>query len=175
MLKLKSVSDMKTVLKVRRLYLDSFPDFERLPFWLVLYKSRKNDSNLYVIYDDEQFVGLTNLAYYKDIVYLYYLAIAPSQQSQGYGSEILSYLKDTYPDKRILLNIEKVDKTSENYTQRLNRKKFYELNGFQNADFEIVTEEITYEILYSGAHVAKHEYDALFKSYLNPVLRYLFL
>ena len=117
MLKLKSVSDIKTLLKVRRLYLDSFPDFERLPFWVLLYKSQKNDSNLYVIYDDEKFVGLMNLAYYEDIVYLYYLAIDPSQQSQGYGSKILHYLKDTYPDKRILLNIEKVEKASENYLQ----------------------------------------------------------
>lgn len=175
MLKLKSVSDIKTLIKLRRLYIDSFPDFERLPFWVLLYKSQKNDSNLYVICDDEKFVGLTNLAYYKDIVYLYYLAIDPSLQSQGYGSEILRYLKDTYPNKRILLNIEKVEKPSENYAQRLKRKEFYELNGFQNTDFEVKTDAITYEILYSGAHVAKHEYDSLFKSYLNPVLRYLFL
>ena len=175
MLKLKSISDIKILLKVRRLYLDSFPDFERLPFWVLLYKSRKNDSTLNVIYDDEKFVGLTNVAYYEDIVYLFYLAIDPSQQSQGYGSEILHYLKDTYPDKRILLNIEKVEKASENYLQRSKRKKFYELNGFRNANFEVETEAITYEILYSGAPVVRHEYDSLFKSYLNPVLGYLFL
>lgn len=81
MIELKSVKDIHRMLKVRRLYLDAFPDFERLPFWLLMYKSKKKDSDLYVIYDDEEFVGLTNLAYYKDIVYLYYLAIAPSHQS----------------------------------------------------------------------------------------------
>lgn len=175
MIELKSVKDIQTMLKVRRLYLDAFPDFERLPFWLLMYKSKKKDSDLYVIYDDEQFVGLTNLAYYKDIVYLYYLAIDPSHRSKGYGSQILKHLKDKYPEQRILLNIEKVDKTAENYKQRFKRKKFYEKNGFHNTEFEIETEDIVYEILYSGAIVQQHEYDLLFKSYLNRVFRYLFL
>lgn len=175
MLKLKSVSDLQSILKVRRLYLDAFPSFERLPFWVLLYKAKKDDSNLSVIYDDEEFVGMMNVAYYKNIVYLFYLAVDPSQQSRGYGSKILQHLKDTYPDKRILLNIEKVDNTAENYAQRLNRKKFYEKNGFQNTDFKIETDAITYEILYAGAHVTKQEYDLLFKSYLNPVIRKLFL
>ena len=175
MIELKSVKDKHTILKVRRLYLDAFPDFERLPFWLLMYKSKKKDSDFYVIYDDEQFVGLTNLAYYKDIVYLYYLAIAPSHRSKRYGSQILEHLKDRYPKQRILLNIEKVDETAENYKQRFKRKKFYEKNGFQNAEFEIETEDIVYEILYSGAIVHQHEYDSLFKSYLNRVFRYLFL
>lgn len=174
-MKLKAISDKNTMLKVKRLYLGAFPDFERLPFWVLKYKSKKKDSDLYVIYDDDEFVGLTNLAYYKDIVYLYYIAIDPSQQSQGYGSKVLKHLKDTHPKKRILLNIEKVDEKSENYKQRFKRKKFYEKNGFQNTEFEIVTEDIVYEILYAGSIVHKHEYDSLFKSYLNPVFRYLFL
>lgn len=175
MIELKPVKDIQTMLKIRRLYLDAFPDFERLPFWLLLYKSKKKDSNLYVIYDNDQFIGLTNLAYYKDIVYLYYLAIDPSQRSQGYGSQILEHLKATYPNRRILLNIEKVDETAENYKQRFKRKKFYEKNGFLNTEFEIETEDIVYEILYSGAIVHEHEYESIFKSYLNRVFRYLFL
>lgn len=84
-------------------------------------------------------------------------------------------MKDTHSEKRILLNIEKVDETSENYQQRFKRKKFYEKNGFQNTEFEIETEDIVYEILYSGAIVHEYEYNLLFKSYLNRVFRYLFL
>ena len=52
MIELKSVKDRHTMLKVRRLYLDAFADFERLPFWLLMYKSKKKDSDFYVIYDD---------------------------------------------------------------------------------------------------------------------------
>lgn len=175
MFELKSVNDIKTMLKVRKLYLDAFPDFERLPFWLLIYKSKKRNSDLYVIYDDNKFVGLTYLVYYEDIVYLYYLAIDPSQQSQGYGTKILQHLKASYPDKRILLNIEKVDESAKNYEQRFNRKRFYYKNGFQNAAFEIETEDIVYEMLYSGAVVHESEYHSIFKSYLNRVSRHLFL
>ena len=158
------MKDIHTLLKVRKLYLEVFPDFERLPFWYLIYKSKKKDSNLNVIYDGGKF-----------IVYLYYLAIDPSQQSQGYGSLILENLQTKYLDKRMLLNIEKVDKTTDNYIQRFKRKKFYEKNGFQNTSFEIETEDIVYEILYSGAIVYEHEYDSLFKSYISRIVRYLFL
>lgn len=56
MIKLSSVREINTILKVRRLYLDAFPNFERLPFWLLMYKSIKKDSELYVIYDNEDFL-----------------------------------------------------------------------------------------------------------------------
>lgn len=46
MIELRSIKDIHTMLKVRRLYLDVFPDFDRLPFWLLMYKSKKKDSDL---------------------------------------------------------------------------------------------------------------------------------
>ncbi|QIK51175.1 GNAT family N-acetyltransferase [Jeotgalibaca porci] len=122
MLQLKSVTNLKTLLKVRRLYLDAFPGFERLPFWVLLYKAKKSDSKLSAIYNGDQFVGLTNVAYYQDIVYLFYLAIDPTLRSHGYGSKILHLLKENYPDKRIFLNIEKIDEMSDNFAQRVKRK-----------------------------------------------------
>lgn len=69
MIKFKPISDKNTMLKVKKLYLEAFPDFERLPFWLLRYKSKKKNSSLYVIYNDDEFVGMTNLAYYKDIIW----------------------------------------------------------------------------------------------------------
>ena len=175
MLQLKSVTNLKTLLKVRRLYLDAFPGFERLPFWVLLYKAKKSDSKLSAIYNGDQFVGLTNVAYYQDIVYLFYLAIDPTLRSHGYGSKILHLLKENYPEKRIFLNIEKIDEMSDNFAQRVKRKKFYQQNGFQNADFEVETDAVTYEILYTGGPVARQDYDLLFKSYLHPIIRKLFL
>lgn len=175
MIQFLPVNNIKTLSKVRKLYLQAFPKFERLPFWYLMVKSRKKESNLYVVYDDNAYVGLLNLAYYKDIVYVYYLAIVPSQQSKGYGSEILQHLRKIYPDKRLLLNIEKVDPAADNYQQRLNRKKFYEKNGFKNTNFEIEAEEVVYEILYFGKMVSEDEYHDLFDAYLGRVFEYLFL
>ena len=156
--------------KVKELYITEFPKYERYPFWFLIYKSKKENSDFYVIYDDTEYIGLLYLTHYKDIVYIFYLAIDPVQQSKGYGSEILHYLTQMYKDKRLLLNIEKVDPSADNYKQRSKRKNFYEKNGFKNTNFEIEKKDIVYEILFSGKEVYEYEYDALFKSYLGKIL-----
>lgn len=173
MIHLIRINETNVRSKIKKLYLNTFPKFERLPFWFLIYQSKKKKSDFYAIYDDHDYVGLLFLTYYKDIVYVYYLAIEPSQQSKGYGSDILQYLKETYQDKRLLLNIEKVDKSADNYEQRLKRKNFYEKNGFKNTKFEIETKDIVYEILYSGEPVYEYEYHALFKSYFGRLFKFL--
>lgn len=173
MIHLISVNKTNAMPKIKKLYINAFPKFERLPFWLLVYKSKKKTSDFYAIYDDSQYVGFLFLTYYKDIVYVYYLAIDPSQQSKGYGSKILQYLGDVYKDKRLLLNIEKVDHSADNYEQRLKRKLFYEKNGFQNTEFEIETKDVVYEILYLGDTVYEYEYHTLFESYLGRIPKFL--
>lgn len=170
MLDLISLDKTNLKPKVKELYLSAFPDYERYPFWLLVYKSKKKNTDFYVIYDDSEYIGLLYLTYYKDIVYVFYLAIDPAHQSKGYGSKILQYLQQTYNDKRLFLNIEKVERSADNYEQRVKRKRFYEKNGFINTDFEIEGKDIVYEILYSGGEVYEDEYYAVFKSYLGSFL-----
>lgn len=174
MLDLISLSKTNVIPRVKDLYLNEFPDYERLPFWLLRYKSKKKNSDFYAIYDDNEYIGLLYLTYYKDIVYVFYLAIDPSHQSKGYGSKILQHLRKVYKDQRLLLNIEKVDRSADNYAQRFKRKRFYEKNGFKNTNFEIAQKDIVYEILYSGEEVYEHEYHALFKAYLGRILNFIF-
>lgn len=173
MIHLISLDKTKVMPKVKDLYINEFPAFERLPFWYLVYKSKKKNSDFYAIYDDSEYIGLLYLTYYKDIVYIFYLAIDPSQQSKGYGSKILQYLKEVYKDKRLLLNIEKVDSSADNYEQRFKRKRFYEKNGFKNTNFEIVKKDIVYEILYVGEEVFEYEYHALFKFYLGRIVNFI--
>jgi len=123
--------------KARNSYINAFPEYERLLFWLLVYKSKKKNSDFYAIYDDSEYIGLLYLTFYKDIVYIFYLAIDPLHQSKGYGSKILQYLRKIYQDKRLLLNIEEVDSSADNYEQRFKRKRFYEKNGFRNTNFGI--------------------------------------
>lgn len=160
--------------KVKDLYFEAFPKYERVPFWLLIYKSKKKNCDLYAIYDESEYIGFLYLTYYKDIVYVFYLAIDPSQQSKGYGSMVLQHLKEIYQDKRLLLNIEKVDRAADNYEQRFKRKQFYKKNGFLNTNFEIEDKNIVYEILYLGDDVYEFEYHALFKSYYGRILSLIF-
>ncbi|MEC6748680.1 GNAT family N-acetyltransferase [Marinilactibacillus sp. XAAS-LB27] len=160
--------------KVKNLYMNEFPKYERYPFWFLKYQSKKKNSDFYVIYDDNEYVGLLYLIYYKDIVYILYLAINHSKQSKGYGSKILNQLSQTYRGKRLLLNIEKIDSTAYNWEQRIKRKKFYKKNDFTNTNFEITNKHVVYEILFQGKEVYENEYHRLFKSYLGSIL-YWFL
>lgn len=173
MIKLINLDKTNIKVNVKELYINEFPKYERFPFWFLIYKSKKKHSDFYVVYDDTEYIGLLYLTYYKDIVYIFYLSIDPSQQSKGYGSEILQYLSQTYADKRLLLNIEKVDKSAVNYEQRYKRKKFYEKNGFKNTNFEIEKKDIVYEILFLGKDVYEYEYHALFKTYLGRILNHI--
>lgn len=91
--------------KVKQLYLQAFPDYERWPFELLVYKSKEKNSDFHAIYDGSEYVDLLHLTYYQDIVYIFYLAIDPSQQSKGYESEIIQHLRKIYKNNRLLLNI----------------------------------------------------------------------
>ena len=83
MLDLISLDKTNLKPKVKELYLSAFPDYERYPFWLLVYKSKKKNTDFYVIYDDSEYIGLLYLTYYKDIVYVFYLAIGPLINQKG--------------------------------------------------------------------------------------------
>jgi len=86
----------------------------------------------------------------------------------------LSHLQNVYHDKRLFLNIEKVDPAADNYEKRFKRKRFYEKNDFKNTNFEIEGKGIVYEILYSGEEVHEDEYYAVFNPYLGTFLSLIF-
>lgn len=111
--------------RVRKLYDESFPKDEKIPIWLLKLLSRKNKAKFYGIYDNENFIGLIYNVYYKDIVFVFYLAINKELRGQGYGSKVLEFIKRKYSNFRIILSIEQIDKNSNNYDQRIKRKEFY--------------------------------------------------
>lgn len=71
--------------KVIKLYKEAFPKEERIPIWLLKKLARKNKANFYGIYDNEKFIGLIYNIYYKDIVFIFYLAIDKETRGKGYG------------------------------------------------------------------------------------------
>ena len=74
---------------------------------------------------------------FGDLVYIYYLAIEYGQRQNGYGSKLLSDMKEMYINKRIILMAETLDPTSDNYIERVNRNKFYKKNGFYYQGYTI--------------------------------------
>ena len=104
------VKHNKEIIKdLKKLYKEAFPKNEQVPFWLLKRLSKKDNVNFYGIYEEAKFAGLVYNVIYKDIVFIFYLAIDKNARGNGYGGKILSLLKEKYKDYRIVLNIEEVN------------------------------------------------------------------
>lgn len=165
--------DRKNQKEIKNLYKQAFPLAERMPYFILKHKSKNKNADLFGIYEDNLFVGLWYAVTHKDVLFLYYLAIAPDFRGKGYGSRVLKQIEEKYSDYRIVLNIEEVDEKSPNYAQRLKRKAFYTSNGFFTLDYKVKEGSVVYDNLCyskSGKGVTKQEYYELLKSYFGSVL-----
>ncbi|MGN1302621.1 MAG: GNAT family N-acetyltransferase [Clostridia bacterium] len=166
--------DIKKNKKVTKLYNEAFPKDERIPIWLLKILARKNKAKFYGIYDNEKFVGLVYNIFYKDIVFVFYLAIDKATRGQGYGTKVLDSIKEKYKNYRIILCIEPVDENSDNYEQRVKRKNFYLKNGFKDSNYTIKEKNIIYEMLYYNENVILQEFQELMKNYFGKILHKCF-
>ena len=162
--------DIKKNKKVTKLYNEAFPKNERIPIWLLKILAKKNKAKFYGIYDNEKFVGLVYNIFYKDIVFVFYLAIDKATRGQGYGTKVLDSIKEKYKNYRIILCIEPVDENSDNYEQRVKRKNFYLKNGFKDSNYTIKERNIIYEMLYYNENVTSQEFQELMKNYFGKVV-----
>ncbi|UFU00208.1 GNAT family N-acetyltransferase [Radiobacillus kanasensis] len=171
-LRLVSINkDLKDINNIKNLYKNSFPVNEQIPFWYLLYKSKKNYVDLFALYDNELFVGFTCLITNKDITFVLYLAIDNSHRSRGYGGKALSKIKECYPNNRVVLNIEEVNVSAKDYQQRMKRKSFYLKNGFKNSRFKL--KEVNnnmFEVLVNKGDITKEEYLNLFKKFTGRTI-----
>ena len=117
---------------IRPLFESAFPSDERPPS--DIYFSSfigQNNKVLLGFYEKNEFIGFTSLIIYKDICYIFFLAVSPEKRNQGWGGRILSYIKDEYKEYNVLLCYEEVDQKYDNYEERVNRERFYLNNGFK--------------------------------------------
>lgn len=139
-MKLKYINSGNYIEQIEKLYLKSFPDNERFPFWILQECSKKNCSFLYAIIDEDKFVGMCYIVNCDSLYYLMYLAVESNLRNKNYGSKILRDLKERY--KLLFLSIdEPVNSVN------IRRKKFYLRNGFYDTNRFYEDNGINYEIL----------------------------
>ena len=73
----KQICDYKSV---KELYLSAFPAVERVPFWLLMKKSKNDGADFYAIYDGEKWIGLIYAITDGEVVYVYYYAISEKER-----------------------------------------------------------------------------------------------
>lgn len=156
--------------KVKELYYGSFPKNERIPMNLLMWKAKRAFVDFLVIYDEDEYIGFTYLITHKNLTYVLYIAIDGNARSKGYGGRALAKIKEKYPDNRIILNIEVVDETANNYAQRATRRKFYVRNGYEGSTYFYQDRWGLYEVIVQGGKVQIDEFYALLENFAGALL-----
>lgn len=169
-----ALKDRECLTAARALYLEAFPKAERLPLSTLERRVRQGKADFTCYYDGEAFAGLSYMVPWKDIVYLFYLAVDRDSRDRGYGTAILESLKAQYPGRRILISIEEMDPASDNYEQRKRRKDFYERNGFRDTAIKFQEWGVVYDMLSFGGRVSGEEYSRLIRGFVGRIVFHFF-
>ena len=175
-LELKSlIKTQEDVNKISDLLYEAFPEVERLPLDLLFDKANLDGVDFLAIYDEDNFIGFTYLITRENLTYVQYLAIDSHSRSKGYGSLILSRIKEKYYDNQLTLNIEVLNKSATNYEQRVNRKNFYLRNGYESSGLLFKDRWGMYEVMVNGGReVNKEEFSDLIRGFTgNSLFLYL--
>lgn len=126
------------------LYMQAFPEDERLPVEYHAESMQKEDRHVYVITDEESRpVGLARFDIYTHdklgrYAYLMYAAVSESYRNKGYGSLLLDKITEISEAERPLpaalaLEVENPDKMATQEEQDFARRRieFYRRNGFK--------------------------------------------
>ena len=100
-------------------------------------------------------------------VFILFLAVNDKIRSKGYGSQIIAWLKENYPNREIFLDVEKPDENAENNKQRVKRMEFYKRNGIFDTNHFFVYDGVTYEILCTNKNFSEKDYNENLMSYFK--------
>ena len=139
----------------------AFPPEEQMPFLLLLLKSLRADNHFTAYYDGDTFAGISYCIELDDLAYVLYLAVNDQVRSHGYGSAILSTIKERYAGKTLMLEVETLSQTeAENFAQRQARLAFYERNGFETTNIREEDNAVIYDILKCGRDITIADMEA---------------
>ena len=155
---------------VKKLYKQAFPANERAPFWLLMRKAKAGKADFWALYDKEKWVGISYVVTYKNLAYIFYLAICAEERSKGYGEKAIYLLKDRYYGKKIFLALESLENTADNYAQRIRRHEFYLKCGLIDIPYKLKEASVIYDLMGFGGTVEPEEYREMIENYLGHFL-----
>lgn len=140
------------------LLIEAFPESERPPVDIFFGNVNRNKENeLYGYYERDKFIGFSYLTLYKDICYLFFLAVKKEERNKGFGTKILDLIKKEHKDKVILLCNEEVDDKYLDNDLRIKRRDFYIKNGFVYNGYKTNEFGVIFETRYFGNHPVPFE------------------
>ena len=131
----------------KALYEEAFPEIERCPFESLLDCCGRGKADFFVYRDAGENVGFCVVLLPGHYAYGLFAAIDSDKWNRGYGSQLVREVIRSYPDRAVVLDIEPVDETADNYEVRRRRLRFFEKNGFHDTGYEMRDESGPYRIL----------------------------
>lgn len=161
--------DMPYFDKVKDLQMNAFPPEERFTMEKILMLAESDHIEYKSFWEEEQLCGILFYNIGKTMLYLFYLAVPDEARSQGYGTRLLHWLRESYPNKAVVGNIEPVEIGADNEEQRIRRFAFYERNGFSRLSFRLSDDSGLYDIIST-----EDIFDKRIKSSINDDIRIRF-
>jgi len=143
------IKDLKNCTDVKELYEGSFPPEEKVDFY-GFFSGVFSNFKLFVLYDEAKLVGMAHFCNTKNFIHLNYLAVDKKCQSKGYGTKIISFLKEKFNNKTIVVDVEKEGIKEKNNDVRKRRKVFYHKNGFLDGKYEFDWEGVHMTYMHFG-------------------------
>ena len=145
--------------EVKKLYLSSFPDDERMPFSRLL--GMMNEKyRMYALLEEESFIGFVYL-YQNTDAFLYYFAVREELRGKGYGTQTLYLIRQLEGVENIVLDIEEVIEGSPDHDEAEKRRNFYLNAGFHRTEIRYHFFGVDYEIMTAAENYSRREYEKL--------------
>lgn len=152
--------------QLKRLFISAFPKEERPPFFVIWKRRNRCGVDFLVAREGEKHIGFAYCVSKNSSVYLFFLAVEEKERGKGYGSKILSFLKERYKGKSIFLAMEEMDERAKNYGERVKRQRFYQKNGLHPIPLKIQEGTVIYDVCASG-EVNREDYTLMMEEYLG--------
>ena len=156
--------------QAKQLYRRAFPRYERAPWLWLMLKGRQQRADFWAFFDDDRFVGLAFVIHGRQrIHYLYYLAVNDQVRSKGYGSRILTQLRQKMNGETIVLDCEQPDPAADNHPQRVRRIAFYAKNGFYQTKHFHHDRGVSFHVLATQRSINRDHVDELVRWWSWPL------
>lgn len=137
---------------------EAFPSNERPPVSIFFTNvENRKENELFGYFVDGKFIGFSYLSYYKDICYIFFLAVKKEERNKGYGTKILDLIKKDNKDYVLLLCHEEVDEKYDDYESRVKRRDFYIKNSFADNGYKTNEFGVIFETRFYGSHPVPFE------------------
>ncbi len=156
--------------QIRAIYQEAFPKREQKPFFVLKREVKRGKVQLIAAVEGADLLGFVTAVPFRDLVMVDYLVANRQVRGKGTGSKLLEQVRAAFPAQTQVLLIERLDPQAPNRTQREDRKRFYERNGFSSSGLFVSGAGGEMEVLQKGGIVSGEAYLAIQRHALGRLL-----